>query len=150
MAKFMTERYLHNTQIQSSFISGVSNASTITHKFAAETTVAANDLLLFCKLPERSAILHVELVCSATVAGLTADVGTMNDDETDIQAKFLTGISLAAQKWFKVGDNDIEGRLAKVHDKPTTIALKFKTGGVIPKGAIIHVTPHYRHANNDE
>lgn len=150
MAKFMTERYLHNTQIQSSFISGVINAPTITHKFAADTTVAAGDFLLFAKLPERSTILHLELVCSSTVALLAADVGTMNDDESAITAKFLAGISLADQKWFKVGDNNIEGRLAKVHDKPVTIGLKFNTGGVIPKGSVIHVTPHYRHANNDE
>lgn len=150
MAKFQTERYLHNTQVQSSHISGVSNATTISHVFAAATTVAAGDFLMIAKLPERSAIHHIELVCSATVAGLTADVGVMNEEETAIAAKFLTGVSLAAQKWFKVSDNDIEGRLAKVQDRPTTIAVKFTTAGVIPKGAFIRITPTYRHANNDE
>lgn len=150
MAKFQSERYLHNTQIQSSMISGVTNAPTITHKFMAETTVAAGDFLLLAKLPERAAILHIELVCSALGGTLTADVGTMNQDETAIAGKFLEGASLAAAKWFKVGDNVIEGRLSKVHDNPTTIAVEFKGAGTIPKGAYIHVTPHYRHANNDE
>lgn len=150
MAKFQSERYLHNTQIQSSMISGVTNAPTITHKFMAETTVAAGDFLLLAKLPERAAILHIELVCSALGGTLTADVGTMNQDETAITGKFLEGASLAAAKWFKVGDNVIEGRLSKVHDNPTTIAVEFKGAATIPKGAYIHVTPHYRHANNDE
>ena len=150
MAKFRSERYLHNTQIQSSMISGVTNAPTITHKFLAATTVADGDFLLLAKLPERAAILHIELVCSALGGALTADVGTMNQDETAITGKFLTAASLAAEKWFKVGDNVIEGRLSKVHDNPTTIAIEFKAAGTIPKGAVIHVTPHYRHANNDE
>lgn len=150
MAKFQTERYLHNTQVQSSYISGVLNAPTVSHTFAAATTVAAGDFLLIAKLPERTAIHGIELVCSATIAGLTVDVGTMNADETDIAAKFLTGVSIATAKWYKVGDNVIEGRLAKVHDDLTTIAVKFTTAGVIPKGAIINVTPIYRHANNDE
>lgn len=150
MAKFQSERYLHNTQIQSSMISGVTNAPTITHKFLAATTVAVGDFLLLAKLPERAAILHVELVCSALGGTMSADVGTMNQDETAITGKFLTGASLAAEKWFKVGDNVIEGRLSKVHDNPTTIAIEFKAAGTIPKGAVIHVTPHYRHANNDE
>lgn len=150
MAKFRSERYLHNTQIQSSMISGVTNAPTITHKFLAATTVAVGDFLLLAKLPERAAILHIELVCSALGGTMSADVGTMNQDETAITGKFLTGASLAAEKWFKVGDNVIEGRLSKVHDNPTTIAIEFKAAGTIPKGAVIHVTPHYRHANNDE
>ena len=150
MAKFHSERYLHNTQIQSSMISGVINAATITHKFMADTTVAAGDFLLLAKLPERAAILHIEVVCSALGGTLSADVGTMNQDETAITGKFLTGASLVAAKWFKVGDNVIEGRLAKVHDNPTTIAIEFKAAGTIPKDAVIHVTPYYRHANNDE
>lgn len=150
MAKFKSERYLHNTQIQSSMISGVTNAPTITHKFLAATTVADGDFLLLAKLPERAAILHIEVVCSALGGALTADVGTMNQDETAITGKFLTGASLAAEKWFKVGDNVTEGRLSKVHDNPTTIAIEFKAAGTIPKDAVIHVTPHYRHANNDE
>ena len=150
MAKFQSERYLHNTQIQSSMISGVTNAPTITHKFLAATTVAVGDFLLLAKLPERAAILHIELVCSALGGTMSADVGTMNQDETAITGKFLTGASLAAQKWYKVGDNVIEGRLSKVHDNPTTIAIEFKAAGTIPKDAVIYVTPHYRHANNDE
>ena len=150
MAKFQSERYLHNTQIQSSMISGVTNAPTITHKFLAATTVAVGDFLLLAKLPERAAILHIELVCSALGGTMSADVGAMNQDETAITGKFLTGASLAAAKWFKVGDNVIEGRLVKVHDRPTTIAIEFKAAGTIPKDAVIHVTPHYRHANNDE
>lgn len=150
MAKFQSERYLHNTQIQSSMISGVTNAPTITHKFAAETTVDDGDFLLLAKLPERAAILHVEVVCSALGGELSADVGTMDQDETEITAKFLEAASLVDEKWFKVGDNVIEGRLAKVHDHPTTIAVQFKAAGTIAKGSVIHVTPHYRHANNDE
>lgn len=150
MAKFQSERYLHNTQIQSSMISGVINAPTITHNFMADTTVAAGDFLLLAKLPERAAIQGIEVVCSALGGTITADVGTMNPEENAIVAKFLTGISLAAQKWHKISDNVIEGRLAKVHDLPATIAIEFKAGGTIPKGAFIHVTPHYRHANNDE
>lgn len=150
MAKFLSERYLHNTQIQSSMISGVINAPTITHKFMAATTVAVGDFLLLAKLPERAAILHIEVVCSALGGTLTADVGTMNQGETAITGKFLTGASLAAAKWFKVADNVIEGRLAKVHDRPTTIAIEFKAAGTIPKDAVIYVTPYYRHANNDE
>ena len=150
MAKFQSERYLHNTQIQSSMISGVINAPTITHKFMADTTVAVGDFLLLAKLPERAAILHIEVVCSALGGTMSADVGTMNADETAITGKFLTGATLVAAKWFKVGDNVIEGRLAKVHDNPTTIAVEFKAAGTIPKGAVLHVTPYYRHANNDE
>lgn len=150
MAKFQTERHMHNTQVQSSYISGVLNAPTVKHIFLSATTVAVGDFLLIADLPERTAIHSIELVCSATVAGLNADVGTMNVDQTDIAAKFLTGVSLATQKWYKASDNDIEGRLAKVHDLPTTIAIKFKSAGTIPKGAFIHVTPTYRHANNDE
>lgn len=150
MAKFQSERYLHNTQIQSSMISGVTNSPTITHNFLAATTVAVGDFILMCKLPERSAILGIEVVCSALGTGITADVGTMDANETDIDAKFIADGNLAAQKWIKISDNVIEGRLAKVHDRPTTIAIKLKGAGTIPKGAFIHITPHYRHANNDE
>ena len=150
MAKFQSERYLHNTQIQSSMISGVTNAPTITHKFLAETKVEVGDFLLLAKLPERAAILHIEVVCSALGGTMSADVGTMNQEETAITGKFLTGASLVAAKWFKVSDNVLEGRLSKVNDNPTTIAVEFKAAGTIPKGAVIHVTPHYRHANNDE
>lgn len=150
MAKFQTERYLHNTQIQSSMISGVINAPTITHKFAAATTVAIGDFLLIAKLPERAVISHIEVVCSALGGTLTADVGVMDAGETAITAKFLTAASLAAAKWFKVGDNVIDGRLAPVRDTPATIAIEFKAAGTIPKDAVISVTPHYRHANNDE
>lgn len=150
MAKFETERYRHNTQLQSSFISGVTNAPTISHTFAAATTVAVGDTLLIAKLPPRSAILHVEMLCSALGGTMAADVGIMDADESTITAKFLDGASLAAQKWFKVGDNVIAGRLAKVNDDPVTLAVKFTAAGTIPKGATIHVTPHYRHATNDE
>lgn len=150
MAKFQSERYLHNTQIQSSMISGVTNSPTITHKFLADTTVAVGDFILMCKLPERSAILGIEVVCSALGAGITADIGTMDADETNIDAKFIADGNLAAQKWIKINDNVIEGRLAKIHNRPTTIAIKLKGAGTIPKGSFIHVTPHYRHANNDE
>lgn len=150
MAKFQSERYLHNTQIQSSMISGVINAPTISHKFMADTTVAVGDFLLLAKLPERATILHIEVVCSALGGTLTANVGTMNQEETAITGKFLTAASLATAKWFKVGDNVIEGRLAPVHDNPTTIAVEFTAAGTIPKDAVIHVTPYYRHANNDE
>ena len=150
MAKFQSERYLHNTQIQSSMISGVTNSPTITHNFLAATTVAVGDFILMCKLPERSSILGIEVVCSALGTGITADVGTMDANEADIDAKFIADGNLAAQKWIKISDNVIEGRLAKVHDRPTTIAIKLKGAGTIPKGAFIHITPHYRHANNDE
>lgn len=150
MAKFMSERYLHNTQIQSSMISGVINAPTVTHNFMAETTVAKGDFLLLAKLPERAAIQGIEVVCSALGGTITADVGTMNQDEDAIVAKFLEGADLAAEAWLKINDNVIEGRLAKVHDNPTTIAIEFQAAGTIPKGAFIHVTPYYRHANNDE
>lgn len=150
MAKFQSERYLHNTQIQSSMISGVTNSPTITHKFLADTTVAVGDFILMCKLPERSAILGIEVVCSALGAGITADIGTMDADETNIDAKFIADGNLAAQKWIKINDNVIEGRLAKIHNRPTTIAIKLKGAGTIPKGSFIHLTPHYRHANNDE
>lgn len=150
MAKFMSERYLHNTQVQSSMISGVINAPTVTHTFTAETTVAAGDFILLAKLPERAAIQGIEVVCSALGVGVTADVGIMNKEESEINAKFLTGADLSAQAWHKIADNVIEGRLAKVNDEPVTIAIEIKGAGTIPKGAFIHVTPHYRHANNDE
>lgn len=150
MAKFQSERYLHNTQIQSSMISGVLNAPTISYKFTADTTVAVGDFLLMCKLPERAVILGMEVVCSALGTGITADVGTMDVDETEIAAKFIEGGNFAAQKWFKISDNVIEGRLDKVHDRPITIAIEMLGAGTIPKDSVIYVTPWYRHANNDE
>lgn len=150
MAKFKTERYRHNTQLQSAHISGVNHSPTVTHKFTATTTIASGDVLLVAKLPPRSAILHVELLCSALGAGLAADVGIMDADENNITAKFLDGASLVAQKWYKVSDNVVAGRLAKVNDDPVTIGIKFTAAGTIAKDAVIHVTPHYRHATNDE
>ena len=150
MAKFETERYRHNTQLQSSFISGVTNAPTVSHTFTAETAVAEGDVLLIAKLPPRSAILHVEMLCSALGGSIAADVGIMDADEDNIVAKFLDGASLAAQKWYKVSDNAIEGRLSKVNDDAVTLAVKFNAAGTIPKDAVIHVTPHYRHATNGE
>lgn len=150
MAKFLSERYLHNTQIQSSMISGVINAPTITHTFTAETAVEAGDFILLAKLPERAVIQGIEVVCSALGAGITADVGVMNKEESEITAKFLEGADLSAEAWLKINDNVIEGRLAKVQDDPATIAIEIKASGTIPKGSFIHVTPHYRHANNDE
>lgn len=150
MARFETERYRHNTQLQSSHVSGVVNAPTVNHTFLAATTVASGDVLLVAKLPPRSALLHVEVVCSALGVGITADVGITNAVETDITAKFLDAASLADAKWLKVGDNALAGRMAKVSDEPVTLAVKFTAAGTIPKGSIINVTPHYRHANNDE
>lgn len=150
MAKLQSERYLHNPQVQSSMISGVGNFPTITYDFTAATTVANGDFIMICKLPPRASIMGIEVVCSALGAGIVADVGVMNADESDIAAKWIADGNMAAQKWFKISDNVIEGRLAKVNDDPVTIAIKLKAAGTIPQGAFIHVTPHYRHANNTE
>jgi len=150
MAKFQSERYMHNTQLQSSNVSGTLSVPTVTHNFTAETAVAIGDFVMVAKLPTRTAMMGIEVVCSALGVGITADVGLMNADETDIDAVFIADGSMVAQSWIKVNDNAIAGRLAKVRDNPTTIAIKFNGAGTIPKDSFISVTPHYRHATNDE
>lgn len=150
MATFQSERYLHNPQVQSSMISGVGNFPTVSYDFTAATTVASGDVILMCKLPPRSAIMGIEVVCSALGTGMIADVGMMNADETDLAARFIVDGNLAAQAWLKIADNNIEGRLADVDDDPVTLAVKLKAAGTIPQGAFIRITPHYRHANSTE
>lgn len=150
MATFSTERYLHNTELQKSMVAGTVSAPSVIHKFASATAVKAGDILLVAKLTERTALLGIEMLTTALGAGITADVGILNEDETDMSARFLTGASLAAQKWFKVGDNVIDGRLVKVRNDISTIAIKFTAAGTIAKDAQIIVTPWYRHATNAE